>query len=163
MVSDGNATSQAPYAEIANEMSLKANVFFDNEENGWVDKINHTIELTQTIGSYYWYFLKNLNTLSGLKDSAGERASKESRIFYSRLNAPFLDWLANINATDNKVEKVIQWKRQLYRIALNSAQERFNRATNKEFTGKDEDNQSTENIFTLYNKFKGQLNKKLKS
>lgn len=160
MVSDGNATSQAPYAEIATEMSLKANVFFDNKENGWIEKINQTIELTQTIGSYYWYFLKDLNTLSGLKDSAGDRASKESRIFYSRLNAPFLDWLANINATDNKAEKVIQWKRQLYRIALDSAQERFNRATNKEFIGKEED---TKNIFTLYNKFKGQLNKKLRS
>ena len=163
MVSDGNATSQAPYAEITNEMSLKANVFFDNDENGWVENINQTIELTQTIGSYYWYFLKDLNTLSGLKDGAGDRASKESRIFYSRLNTPFLNWLASIKSTDSKVEKVIQWKRQLYRIALNSAQERFNRATNKEFIGKDEDNQNIENIFTLYNKFKGQLNNKLKS
>lgn len=163
MVSDGNATSQAPYAEITNEMSLKANVFFDNDENGWVDNINQTIELTQTIGSYYWYFLKDLNTLSGLKDGAGDRASKESRIFYSRLNMPFLNWLASIKSTDSKVEKVIQWKRQLYRIALDSAQERFNRATNKEFIGKEEDNQNTENIFTLYNKFKGQLNNKLKS
>ena len=163
MVSDGNATSQAPYAEITNEMSLKASVFFDNDENGWVENINQTIELTQTIGSYYWYFLKDLNTLSGLKDGAGDRASKESRIFYSRLNTPFLNWLASIKSTDSKVKKVIQWKRQLYRIALNSAQERFNRATNKEFIGKDEDNQNIENIFTLYNKFKGQLNNKLKS
>lgn len=163
MVSDGNATSQAPYAEIANEMALKANVFFDNKENGWINKISKTVELTQTIGSYYWYFLKDLNTLSGLKDSAGDRASKESRIFYSELNTPFLNWLASINVTDNQAEKVIEWKKQLYRIALNSAQERFNRATNKEFIGKYENDKNIENIFTLYNKFKGEVNKKLRS
>lgn len=163
MVSDGNATSQAPYAEVTNEMSIKAKVFFDNDKDGWVEKIKQTIELTQAIGTYYWYFLKELNTLSGLNDSAGDRASKESRIFYSQLNTPFLNWLASINGTDNKDEKVIEWKKQLYHIAMASAQERFSRATNKEFIGRDEDNKNTENIFTLYNKFIGQLNKKLRS
>ena len=163
MVSDGNATSQAPYAEVTGKMTINGSIL--NDEDDWPEKIEQMVTLTQKIGSDYWYFLKNLGTIAGLKDAAGEVANKESAEFYARLNEPFLTWLGDIKAGDNVIQKINEWKETLLRIVLDSAKERFSKAAGKEIKGskpdKSDDKKEAENVFTIYLKFKGIVYKHL--
>ncbi len=66
MISDGNATSQSPYAEITDNMQAKAGVLFDDEpmlENRWQDKIEEEVLLAQKVVAYFYWFAKDISNI----------------------------------------------------------------------------------------------------
>ncbi|MGQ5708747.1 type I-E CRISPR-associated protein Cse1/CasA [Lactobacillus sp. PSON] len=155
LISDGNATSQSPYAEVVDNMRIKLNVLFDeNPEliNKWPIRIDNTINQTQTVGKDLWIFAKKTAVLLGLSDSTF--ASRVTSHFYDRLNNLFYGWLASISADDNQDKKILEWKNELEKVAAQEAKAIVANVPSKAIMGRDqEDKKSRENIFTAYNSF----------
>lgn len=166
MVSDGNATSQSPAAEVIDSMRLEAGVLFDSNEDKrmyWPDRIEDVIELTQQVGDYYYLFAKNIGEMRNLSDPASF-AAKLSAQFYERLNEPFNDWLASLRNNQERDHRVNEWKETVLHIARDAAQEMMQNSTikdarsrNKKIKGKDQD----VNIFTYNRIFNIQVNRTL--
>ncbi|KRM95475.1 hypothetical protein FC19_GL001788 [Liquorilactobacillus aquaticus DSM 21051] len=134
LVSDGNATSQAPIAEIADDLVVKAEVLFDTKETQrWPERIENIIDLTQQIGKDYWQFVANVGQIRNL--DSRQFASEYSAKFYDRLNEPFKQWLAGLSNDDNRDEKELEWQRTLRKIVLRSAEELMNSSTSRDIRG----------------------------
>lgn len=155
LISDGNATSQAPYAEYYDDMRLKINVIFDNNSklaDNWTTNIEGTIELTQLIGKDVWIYANKIADLMGITDSS--YASKQTNNFYDTLNLPFYDWLASLTAQDNKNKKIWEWKNRLNQLTAQEAKRIISFVSSQAITGKqDSKSNKRTNVFTAYNDF----------
>ena len=162
LVSDGNATSQSPAAEIHDNMQINAGVLFDNDRlTFWPARIENTVKLTQDIGDDFWSFSSNLAKLRGLEDSSSF-ANKLSSKFYDQLNRPFNDWLSSLKLGQEPDEEILKWKKTLKSIAFDEASQVMNHSTPKDFFGRKNDKDTKiRNIFTLYNQFQIAVNKDL--
>lgn len=165
MISDGNATSQAPAAEFVDGIRINVAVLFDeNKVNAWPVRIEEMVDLTQKIGSCYYMFAKNVADLRTMSDSK-QYASEKSAVFYERLNQPFLDWIASLNTEQLQVEKLNNWKKEVKSIARDVANELMQNATPKDFKNKSiskgKSSEEQVNIFTYYRKFIMQISKLL--
>lgn len=161
LINDGNATSQSPAAEFVDEMSIKAEVLFDDnpvKQRYWPGRINDTVELTNKVGDYVWRFANNIGKLRGVSDP-GAFANRVSASFYERLNQPFNEWLAHLTNEDERDVKVGLWEKQLQQIAFLTANELLNKATPQEIRGKDDDKDKMENVFIYYRIFRGSVMK----
>lgn len=166
MVSDGNATSQSPAAEVIDSMRLEAGVLFDSNEDKrmyWPDRIEDVIEVTQRVGDYYYLFAKNIGEMRNLSDPASF-ASKLSVQFYERLNEPFNEWLSSLKNDEERDPKINKWKETVLHVARDAAQEMMQNSTiqdarsrSKKISGKEQD----VNIFTYNRIFNIQVNKAL--
>lgn len=162
LIKDGNATSQAPAAEFADELQINADVLFDENttlKEKWPRHIEDTIELTNKVGKLVWIFAKNTANLKGV-GNINDYANKISANFYSQLNRPFYLWLANLTQRDERAQKILEWKHEAYRIALRTAEQLMAQATPQEMRGKIIDDKLG-NIFIYYRIFKASLNKTL--
>jgi CRISPR system Cascade subunit CasA len=149
LISDGNATSQAPVAEVVDDMTIASEVLFDvDQDQFWPLRIEKTIGLTQQIAKDYWFFVKQIATIRNL--NGNEFANREQGKFYDRLNEPFKTWLAGLTAQDDRDIKIIAWKRQLRQLVLARAQELLAEATNRDIGGIP-GTKGTMNIFTVMN------------
>lgn len=162
LVSDGNATSQSPTAEVYDNMQINAGVLFDSGKlTYWPIRIENTVKLTQKIGDDFWRFSSNLAHLRGLDDS-GSFANKLSAKFYDRLNKPFNDWLSNLSLGKEPDVEIMNWKKILRRIVFDEANQVMINSAPRDFVGwNDNKNNKTENIFILFNKFQAAVNKDL--
>lgn len=152
MISDGNATSQAPYAEVVDNMDAKADVLFDNAPDiarQWPTRIENEVLNTQKIATYFYWFAKEVSKLRGNDDKNSGWASKEVAQLYDKLNLPFYSWLASLKSNDDRDEKVQEWRDNLNKIVAIQAGNIFRDATANEIIGRDKDN-----IFTSYNKLR---------
>lgn len=162
LINDGNATSQSPAAEFADEMQINADVLFDKNRlhrNWWPKRIENTVEMTNKVGSLVWRFASNAGNLRGLND-ASSFANRLSARFYEQLNQPFYKWLAGLTNEDERDERVNEWKKTVTRIALSTAGELLNNATPLEIRGKNIDDQQ-KNIFIYYRIFRASVAKTL--
>lgn len=149
-INDGNATSQLPVEEIHGELSLYADVLFDDDIAGrWTVRIEKIVEQIENVGKMYYGFLSNINGLEGGK---GQASDHEMGQFYDLLNQPFESWLNNIHADDNRDMKELEWRKTLWELVQNLAKSQMDSATSKVIRGKVEDQVQT-NIFTIYNSF----------
>jgi len=115
LISDGNATSQSPAVEVADNMQMQADVLFDAEiSENWPVRIEDTITLTQAIGTDYYHFATDIGQIRNLDVRAF--ASNMSAKFYDRLNNPFRQWLEGLTGSDDREEKIALWKQQLEEI-----------------------------------------------
>jgi len=115
LISDGNATSQSPAAEVVDDMQMQADVLFDSEiADYWPVRIEDVIELTQTVGTDYYHFASDIGKIRNLdvRAFAGGMSAK----FYERLNEPFKDWLEGLTGQDDREAKINLWKTQLKEI-----------------------------------------------
>ena len=115
LISDGNATSQSPAAEVVDDMQMQADVLFDSEiADYWPVRIEDVIELTQTVGTDYYHFASDIGKIRNLdvRSFAGGMSAK----FYERLNEPFKDWLEGLTGQDDREAKINLWKTQLKEI-----------------------------------------------
>lgn len=159
LISDGNATSQAPVVEVADDLSIKAEVLFDTEaEQRWPERIENVIDLTQTIGKDYWRFVASIGQI---RNSDSQFAAQYSAKFYDRLNGPFKQWLAGLSNDDDRDEKELEWQKQLKKIVLQSAEELMNSSTARDISGIKNDKSGIQNIFTVSNYLKYQLKQHL--
>lgn len=155
MISDGNATSQSPYAEITDNMQAKAGILFDDEpmfENRWQDKIEEEVLLAQKVVAYFYWFAKdisNIQTHSEKKKSNDDWASRKVAQLYDELNQPFYTWLSGLDINQDRNVKIKEWRETLNRLVATQAKNIFINATADEIIGGKEDN-----IFTIYNKLR---------
>ena len=164
LINDGNATSQSPAAEFADEMQINADVLFDpNPEKRlqWPKRIEDTVEMTEKVGALVWYFANHIMELRGVKDD-GAFANRVSARFYERLNRPFREWLAGLTNNDERDEKVNLWKRTAKQVAVQTADELLNSATPQDIRGRVKNADGDQhNIFTYYRIFRASVNKVL--
>lgn len=150
MVSDGNATSQAPYAEVVDNMEAEADVLFDEDAEftkRWPARIESTVIDTQKVASYFYWFAKEFSELRGIKDNSW--ANKVTERFYDELNIPFYSWLSSIKADNDRDKKINEWREILRQIVAHQAKEVFALSASEEIIGKNK-----QNVFTIYNKLK---------
>ncbi|WP_225047268.1 type I-E CRISPR-associated protein Cse1/CasA [Lacticaseibacillus kribbianus] len=150
LISDGNATSQAPVAEITDDMTLEVAVLFDaDNRNFWPRRIEDTVKATQQIVKDYGNFLRTVAIIRNLDASSFE--PKYSADFYARLNGPFKDWLAGLRNTDDRDERIAAWYQTLQRLVLTTADEFVQHATPRDIRGI-ETEKGVLNIFVARNR-----------
>lgn len=157
LVSDGNATSQSPVAEINDNFKIRANVLFDESgKNYWPAIIEDMINMTQQAGKDFWIFANNISKLRGIDGS--EFANNLTAEFYDTLNVPFLTWLASLRNDQERRDKVYEWETELKRIALGRAEEVLQNASPRDMIGRENSDQDEvnglKNIFTIFNRYK---------
>lgn len=153
LISDGNATSQAPVAEVSDDMSISAGVLFDTTDDFWPGRIVELIETTQKIGSDYWKFVSSVGRIRNIDSK--EFANTESAKFYDRLNRPFKDWLQSLTNQDDRDKKSVEWKKTLRGIVKDQAKAFTKEASPREIKGiavtDKKGVRKLENIFTANN------------
>lgn len=158
LISDGNATSQSPVAELNDSFKIKADVLFDKDnKNYWPADIENMIDLTQQVGKDFWIFANNISKLRGLDGS--EFADNLTTKFYEGINIPFLNWLASLRNDQERPEKLSEWEQTLKHIALLRAEEVLQNASPRDIIGKENLDKKEEvtgisNIFTIFNRYK---------
>lgn len=160
LISDGNATSQSPAAEVVDDMQMQADVLFDNPEiaENWPTRIEEVIELTQTIGQDYYHFATDISKIRNLDGRAF--AGKLSATFYERLNEPFKAWLESLKGDDDRDAKIKVWKEKLKQIAVTAVDEMVQTSSPRDIRGI-EGQHGPLNIFTAKNHFMYNMRKHL--
>lgn len=157
LVSDGNATSQSPAAEFSDDLQLDADVLFDSDtQSNWPTRIEDIIELTQTVGKFYWSYGSTIASLRNL--DGHDFANQQTAIFYEALNAPFKKWLAELTGQDNRDEKIEAWKHELAQLVSSCAENLMQQATPVDMRGKvTGDKGQFVNIFTANNRLQAKV------
>lgn len=159
MQDDGNSTSWVPVNEIIDQLTLNGYVLTDDSSEGWVIRINHTIDFTQsTVNKYYRMYLNDIKRVRNIEKDTGFVRRHIEKLYYS-LDAPFREWLASIQPEDDFDETILKWQSTLKNLIVEQAKEHLHHATMRDYTGIKMDNR-IENIVTVYHKFLNSLNKK---
>lgn len=163
LISDGNATSQAPAAELADTMTVDADVLFADGELRWPERIAAQIELTKQVGSYYWGFIKDMQKIRNIGSDGF--VNRESAKYYDHLNEPFKDWLAGLRNDDDRDQKEVEWKQLLQKVVYRCADDFMRTQSARDIKGVTiEDKNGVEqtiNVFTAYNALLGKTNRLL--
>jgi CRISPR system Cascade subunit CasA len=162
MKDDGNATSWVPVDEIIDELDANDLVIADTSDNGWIIRINDTVEITKQAVGIYKEFVKDTAVIRGknLKKEGGTFIDSETEKLFQSLNNPFRTWLESIQPDDLKDEKISDWYGTLKDITMNQAESLVNRATTRDFIGIEKEGQIF-NIVRAYKKFKNGILQKL--
>lgn len=162
LISDGNATSQAPIIEIVDDMTLRADVLFDDEgAQRWPVRIETTIDTTQTVGSDYWKFVSQIADIRGLGDAdRKEYASRETAKYYDALNAPFEKWLGSLQPDEDREARIAEWNKTVEGIVFNCADKFMRTPSPRDFKGIDIEGKRR-NLFTTYGVFRSMVAKHL--
>lgn len=159
LISDGNATSQSPVAETTDYFAINADVIFDEEESKrWPKRIDLEIQATQEVARQYWQFAANVGKIRGL--DSRDFASRETARLYDRLNEPFKQWLASLSETDNRDEKVTEWRNRLKFIVKAAVSDFIRKSSLRDIKGIQEGDRLI-NIFTVRNILAAKVNKLL--
>ncbi|KRL49715.1 CRISPR-associated protein, Cse1 family [Levilactobacillus spicheri DSM 15429] len=154
LISDGNATSQSPAVEVADDLRLQAAVLLDTDptfQRRWPVRIEDTIQLTQAIGTDYYHFATDVAQIRNLDKRLF--ASGLSAKFYERLNAPFKAWLAGLSGDDDRDQKITDWKQTLQTLVYRSLDDVLQNTTPRDVTGIETDH-GLLNIFTASNRLR---------
>lgn len=158
MIVGDNKKSQMPAAEFFDDFTIRADVLFDPDPlaaRRWPRRIEEVIELTKRVGETLYYFAKEV---AELRDSNGSSsfANRISAEFYDQLNEPFLGWLASLRNDQDRDEKILEWKKALHSLVMQTARKLVQESSPTEMRGKD-----STNIFTLYNATQLKIRKQL--
>lgn len=160
MEDDGNATSWVPVNEIYDYLNINDFVASDLSKNGWVIRIDDTINETKDIVEVtYKKFLKEIKLIRNQQSDNFVEQRVEN--VYFLLNDPFKNWLMSITIDDNKDQKVEEWRKTLEKIVRSEADKVLENANPRDYTGITIDDKN-HNIVTAYNSFNYFLNKKLR-
>lgn len=134
LISDGNATSQAPAVEVGDDMQMQADVLFDSgQQDYWPTRIEEAIDFTQTVGDDYYHFAKDIAQIRNVDGRlfAGQMSAK----FYERLNTPFKMWLEGLTSQDDRDEKIMAWKTQLKMLTVAAVDEELQASSPRDMRG----------------------------
>lgn len=147
LISDGNATSQAPAVEVADDMQLQADVLFDPEvAEYWPVRIEDAINATQMVGTDFYHFASTLGQIRNV--DARAFAGNLSAKFYQNLNEPFKEWLAQLTGDDDRDQKIEQWKERLEDILNSTVRDVMKTSSPRDVSGIEDDKGRLLNIFT---------------
>ncbi|MFC6180750.1 type I-E CRISPR-associated protein Cse1/CasA [Lactiplantibacillus daowaiensis] len=172
LIKDKTSASQLPVAEVVDDMQLQVAVLFAEEDTTrryWLVRIEDVIQMTQTIGKYYFHFIENIGRIRRVSNPKAF-GNQMSGKFYEQLNEPFKKWLAGLTDQDDRDEKVNLWKRQLKEIVAEATNDVMNTSTSKDIRGimidrKDKGKvvgKKEINIFTEKNQLMVSVNRRLK-
>ncbi len=160
MKDDGNATSWVPVDEIYDSLNINDMIITDLAENGWVNRINDTVEETKSIiGHTYKKFISDLKEIRN-NDNKNIVNDKVEEMYFI-IDKPFRDWISSITIEDTKDKKIFEWRKTLKDIVYKQAKKIIREASPSDYTGKIVNNKFT-NIATAFNEFNYWLNKKIK-
>lgn len=147
LISDGNATSQSPAVEVADDMSLQADVLFDTEiVEYWPVRIEDAIDVTQMIGTDFYHFAATVGQIRNVdsRTFAGNLSAK----FYQKLNDPFKEWLSQLTGDDDREQKIAEWKEKLETILFSTVRNVMKSSSPRDISGIEDDKGRLVNIFT---------------
>ena len=161
LINDGNVTSQSPFAEITDDLTVKAEVLFDNNSaERWPERIAQIVEVTQNIGNDYISFLYDVAEIRNIDKK--QFVSQYGLKFYDTLNNPFKEWLLSLVNDDDRDAKQLEWHKILKSIVLKLVTEHFNSSTTRDIKGIIDDKKNqTKNIFTINNTLMWKLKRDL--
>lgn len=151
LINDGNATSQLPVVESIDTMRIQAALLLTTNQENWPVRIEQTIELTQKVGTAFYYLASDISKIRGV--DAHNFTNRLSTIFYTRLDAPFKDWLANLTYQDDGDTQVDAWKNILQRITDAILTDTLDNSTPRDIKGVMTE-KGLMNIFTVSNLFR---------
>jgi CRISPR system Cascade subunit CasA len=161
MKSDGNAQSRLPADEIVDSFQINDLVLTDYDKNGWIVRINDTVENTKFIISVIFRdFLKGICEIRNMGSKGSDFIAKRTAEMYAAVDDPFKSWLSSITADDSKEEKILAWNNHFRKMVLTQGNNIFENSTVRDLTGI-ETKSGTENIATLYWRFVYRVNNKL--
>lgn len=160
LISDGNATSQAPAVEVTDDMQLQADVLFDPEiAKYWPVRIEEVIGVTQNVGKDFYHFALTLGQIRNV--DARVFAGNLSAKFYQNLNEPFKEWLAQLTGVDDRDQKIKQWKKQLRNILNDTVHDVMKSSSPRDISGIEDDKGRLMNIFTARSRLSYNVRKDL--
>lgn len=165
MEDDGNATSWLPVDEISDSFRINDVVITNTEPDGWVLRINDTVENTKEVIStiFRGYLrgiceIRNLKVTSPMDPKAAGFIDEETQKMYSIIDSAFKEWLAKIEPDDSKETKIMEWNSNLRKMVLARGEELFENSTEKDLKGIVKET-GIENIATKYWQFVNRVNK----
>lgn len=159
LINDGNVTSQSPFAEVIDDLTIKAAVLFDNSpEERWPQRVVQIVETTQLVGKDYISFLYDVAAIRNI--DAKQFVNQHSIKFYDALNIPFKEWLVSLSNDDDRDEKQLKWYKTLKKIVLQLVTEHINASTTRDIKG-ELDDKKNKNIFTINNILMAKLKRDL--
>ncbi len=171
MQDDGNATSWVPTDEVIDYISVDGHIMTDiDKDRAWVSKINEIVDYTQHIvDKTYGIFINDIKEIRNISEESFNNHMKEE--LYSKINKPFIEWLADIHIDDEKEATEEKWKKILFKLVLKEAKEVVGNSNFRDYKGISEKKDSkgnvvklsgNKNIATAYNALNYYLNKVLK-
>ena len=164
MEDNGQATSWLPVDEITDSFRINDLVITDSDPDGWVVRINDTVETTKhVISGIYYMYLKGICEIRSLKVTSPMDAQavgfihEETAIMYAVVDTAFKNWLSQLQPGDSKEEKIKSWYSTLRKLVLARGEELFEQSTSKDLTGIKNDS-GVENIATKYWQFVNSVN-----
>lgn len=162
MEDDGNETSRVPTDEVIDELHIDDLVITDQGDEGWLVHINDTISLTKKVVEFtYKKFIDNIYEIRNIKDRQTLMNQQIEKAYFF-IDGPFTTWLESIRPTDQKLERVEDWKIELKKIVKQLAQEQVEQGNPRDFIGIVKEDQVL-NIATAFNTFMHFLNLELKT
>jgi hypothetical protein len=151
MKDDGNATSQIPVDEVVDSIFIDSLVLSDLSENGWVTRINDTVEETKTvISKTYRIYLDDIKEIRNLSNSDFSKQMVE--LLYFKIDQPFRQWLSSIQMQDDKDAKIKEWRQVLKKVVKDEAKSILQQGGTRDYIGIEKDGK-TKNIATAYSRF----------
>lgn len=162
MQDDGNATSWVPTDEIIDSLAINEFVLTDLAEQGWVPRINDTVEETKTvISKTYKQYVDDIWTIRNIHSS--DFTAQKVEELYFKIDQPFRQWLAGIQITDEKDKTIKHWREQLKKMVRQEAEQLLQSGNPRDYIGiVNTEKRIVKNIATAYEDFVINLKRDLK-
>lgn len=163
MEDNGGATSWVPINMIYDRLIVGDFLLTDLVDQGWVARINDEVDLVKlVVDGLYRGFMKTIAEIRNVppKEKTGY-CDRKSEALYAAIDGPFRQWLASLQANDDKEQQVTCWRQTLKDLSLQAAEDVWHEAGTRDFKGIVTGDEQTENIATAYNRFSGSLHKRL--
>lgn len=126
-------------------------VLSDLSEDGWVTRINDTVEETKTvISKTYRIYLDDIREIRNLSNSDFSKQMVE--LLYFKIDQPFRQWLSSIQIQDDKYAKIKEWREILKRFVKDEAESILQQGNARDYIGIEKDGK-TKNIATAHSRF----------
>ena len=157
---DGNDSSNMPVNEIYDSLTIADFILTDSDKEGWTIRVNEVINLTKKIvEANFGRFISNVAKIRNINSEKGYK-NQELEKLYFKIDKPFREWIGSIKDSDEKDEKIREWKECLKKLVIESADEIMEVATERDFMGIKKGG-NIENIAIAYNSFRYFVRKEL--
>ena len=149
---DGLETSNMLVNEIYDSLTIEDFILTDNDKEGWTIRVNEVINLTKKIvETTFGDFVSNVAKIRNINSEKGYKKQKLEELYF-KIDKPFREWIGGIKDSDEKDEKIREWKECLKKLVIESADEIMEVATDRDFIGIKKGG-NIENIAIAYNSF----------
>ena len=138
--------------EICDSLTIEDFILTDSDKEGWTIRVNEVINLTKIIvETTFGRFISDITKIRNINSEKGYKNQKLDELYF-KIDKPFREWIGGIKDSDEKDEKIREWKECLKKLVVESADEIMEVATERDFMGIKKGG-NVENIATAYNSF----------